>query len=105
MLRKFEPELCLEYEFRGFVYQGKLNALSQYVCVVVPFYLLFSIMIANRYDHYAVYPQLQSMKAHIQAKIEEFWREVHPHVGEESYVMDFAYLPSAEIEALFLGCH
>ena len=30
MLRTFEPELALEYEFRGFVYQGKLNAISQY---------------------------------------------------------------------------
>lgn len=24
--------------------------------------------------------------------IQAFWQLVHPHVGEESYVMDFAYL-------------
>ena len=31
VLRQFEPELALEYEFRGFVYRGKLNAISQCV--------------------------------------------------------------------------
>jgi hypothetical protein len=61
-----------KYEFRGFVYKGKLNAISQY-------------------DHYAIYPNLESMKEKIQAKIFELWQEVHPHIRVDSYVIDFAY--------------
>ena len=37
VLRQWEPELQLEYEFRAFIYKGKLTAISQY-------------------DHYCVYP-------------------------------------------------
>eukprot|EP00026_Physarum_polycephalum_P005786 Phypoly_transcript_05824.p1 GENE.Phypoly_transcript_05824~~Phypoly_transcript_05824.p1 ORF type:complete len:588 (+),score=94.49 Phypoly_transcript_05824:110-1765(+) len=77
VFRQWEPELTLEYEFRGFVYKGKLNAISQY-------------------DHYAIYPDLESLKEKIQAKIFELWQEVHSHIKVDSYCIDFAYLPKSE---------
>lgn len=77
VLRKWEPELSLDYEFRGFVHKGRLNAISQY-------------------DHYAIYPYLLGMQQKIQDLIVACWSEVHPHVGPDSYVIDFAYLPKSD---------
>jgi len=76
VLRQWEPELSLEYEFRGYVHKGKLNALSQY-------------------DHYGVHPDLELIKDKVQEKVFDMWKQVHPHVGTESYVIDFAYLPKS----------
>ena len=53
VLRQWEPELSMEYEFRAFVKNGALCAISQY-------------------DHYCVYPEdtLHARKDHIQGQIE-----------------------------------
>jgi hypothetical protein len=62
------------------VCKGNLNAISQY-------------------DHYAIYPDLEAKKEMIQEKIFALWREVHPFVGTDSYVIDFAY-PSSIPQAM-----
>jgi gamma-glutamylaminecyclotransferase len=74
VLRQWQPGMSLEYEFRAYVNNDRINAISQY-------------------DHYCVYPDLPAKKDMIQEMIFELWNIVHPHVGESSYVIDFAYLP------------
>jgi gamma-glutamylcyclotransferase (GGCT)/AIG2-like uncharacterized protein YtfP len=73
VLRQWQPNMSMEYEFRAYVNNNQLNAISQY-------------------DHYCVYPNLTRMKDTIQEKILTLWEKVHPYVGESSYVIDFAYL-------------
>ena len=77
VLRAWEPQLCLEYEFRAFVHGNKLNAISQY-------------------DHYAIYPNLPPEKPNFERMIRSQWERVHPLVGETSYIIDFAYLPDSD---------
>lgn len=81
VLRAFDPELAQEFEFRTFVHNGVLTAISQY-------------------DHYTVYPCLQDLKPLIQTSIQKAWREIHPHVGEQSYVADFAFSPTSHTAKL-----
>jgi hypothetical protein len=50
VLRQWEPELTLDNEFRAFVCQNKMTAISQY-------------------DHYAYYPHLQPLKDAIQQQV------------------------------------
>jgi len=90
VLRQWEPALSLEYEFRGFVFKGNLNAISQY-------------------DHYCFYPQLQPLKDSIKERIFEFWATIHPHVGVDTYIVDFGYLVATDSVILieispFLTC-
>jgi gamma-glutamylcyclotransferase (GGCT)/AIG2-like uncharacterized protein YtfP len=73
VLRQWQPNMSLEYEFRCYVNHDQINAISQY-------------------DHYCVYPSLPEIKDMIQEKIMTLWAQVHPYVGESSYVIDFAYL-------------
>jgi gamma-glutamylaminecyclotransferase len=77
VLREFDPRIRLDYEFRTYIHKNQLNAISQY-------------------DHYAVYPHLFPIKEKIQQRIIEKWKEVHPHVGEDSYCMDFIYYPDTD---------
>ncbi len=51
-------EISLDYEFRAFVYDGRITAISQY-------------------DHYAHYPHLEAEKHVILAAINTMWQEVH----------------------------
>ena len=73
VLRKWEPQLTLKYEFRAFVYRNRITAISQY-------------------DHYAIYPELRDLRGAIQDKIQVLWRTLHSRLRCESYVADFAYL-------------
>lgn len=50
----------------------------------------------SQYDHYCIYPNLLGMKEELQSKILGFWEKVHPLVGTESYVIDFAYIQSRD---------
>lgn len=77
VLREYCPELRLDYEFRAYVNKGQVNAISQY-------------------DHYCVYPNLLEMKDVIKQKILDFWKIVHPYIGEDSYVIDFGYLKDSD---------
>lgn len=61
-------------QFRGFVYQGRLNALSQYF-----------------YDCY--FPVLQRHKDKIEASLVSFWQSFREKVPYKSYVVDLAILP------------
>jgi len=63
VLREWEPELTTEYEFRAFIYQNKLTAISQY-------------------DHYTAYPTLEKEKVDIKLAIVSAWKELHTSVGE-----------------------
>eukprot|EP01127_Copromyxa_protea_P007708 TRINITY_DN1761_c0_g1_i1.p1 TRINITY_DN1761_c0_g1~~TRINITY_DN1761_c0_g1_i1.p1 ORF type:complete len:501 (+),score=66.35 TRINITY_DN1761_c0_g1_i1:92-1594(+) len=90
VLREFEPELTVDNEFRAYVYKNRLNGISQY-------------------DHYGVFPHLAEIKDKIQDKIMALWEVVHPLIGEESYCVDFGYLPSSDSVKLieispFLTC-
>jgi gamma-glutamylcyclotransferase (GGCT)/AIG2-like uncharacterized protein YtfP len=77
VLREWEAELSLEYEFRCFVHCNALTAISQY-------------------DHYGVYPHLEALRPRIQQLIVDKWQQVHEHVGEPSYVIDFGYLLASD---------
>jgi hypothetical protein len=81
VLREWEPELTTEYEFRAFVYNNKMTAISQY-------------------DHYTAYPTLQDEKEDIKKAILASWKELHSSVGECTYVADFAYLASSKTAKL-----
>ena len=77
VLREFCEDIRIDYEFRGFINKNQLNAISQY-------------------DHYAIYPYLDDQVPKITEKLFEKWREVHPFIGQESYVMDFLFNPNTE---------
>lgn len=90
VLREFDPNLSMDYEFRAFINNNKVNALSQY-------------------DHYSIFPHVEREKDKIQKTILEQWKLVHPHVGQPSYCMDFVYDPKADVATVieispFLPC-
>lgn len=74
-LRQWMNELTLEYEFRVFVYNHNITAISQY-------------------DHYTYFPTLDSLKPIIQQGIYEIWTRMHAMVGSSSYVVDIGYIPT-----------
>eukprot|EP01031_Cornospumella_fuschlensis_P030999 gene30999-37465_t len=76
VLREWNDHLTLDYEFRLFVYQGQVTAISQY-------------------DHYGYYPYLEHLKPSLQSGLLLFWQQVHAELGSAtlSYVMDVGYLP------------
>eukprot|EP00708_Paratrimastix_pyriformis_P003390 GAFH01002164.1.p3 GENE.GAFH01002164.1~~GAFH01002164.1.p3 ORF type:complete len:213 (-),score=75.09 GAFH01002164.1:56-694(-) len=83
----------MDYEFRAWVSEGKLTAISSY-------------------DHYALYRHLGPQVAHIKELILAYWRQCHPHMPPEyhgTYVVDFGYLPQQDRVVLielspFLPC-
>jgi len=74
VFRVWQSELTLDYEFRCFVSNDRITAITQY-------------------DHYAVYPHLEPQRASIQRLIEQKWSEVHGHILQRDYVVDFGFLP------------
>lgn len=76
-LRKWQPELTQDWEFRIFVHEGQLTGISQY-------------------EHYCHYPALEPSKGKLEAMIVAFWRRMHASVGAESYVADLGYLRSED---------
>eukprot|EP00927_Polykrikos_kofoidii_P052155 TRINITY_DN4593_c0_g1_i1.p1 TRINITY_DN4593_c0_g1~~TRINITY_DN4593_c0_g1_i1.p1 ORF type:complete len:637 (+),score=90.33 TRINITY_DN4593_c0_g1_i1:31-1911(+) len=76
VLRRWEPEVSLDYEFRLYVHGGSLNAISQY-------------------DHYCRYDHLFLHRETLRERLRAFWREIHPNVGPASYAMDVAVLPQS----------
>ena len=77
VLREWEPELSVDFEFRCYVKDGRLNAISQY-------------------DHYCKYDHLFPRKTELERRMRTLWAEIHPHVGASSYGMDFGYLPAQD---------
>lgn len=77
--RVWEKQLTIDYEFRLFVYQGALTAISQY-------------------DHYTHYPHLFLIRDKLQQELQMYWSSVHPHVSmpDSSYIIDIAYLPQSD---------
>lgn len=75
---RWEPELVMEYEFRVFVLNHRITAVSQY-------------------DHYTYYPDLHQQREFLLSGITELWERIH-HVlcwsKDENfpYVVDIAYL-------------
>jgi hypothetical protein len=76
VIRRF-VQIDVDMEFRGFVFGGKLTALSQYN------YLIYS-------------PRLNDLKQSIQDKIQAYFNQVVAHkladYSTENYVIDFAIL-------------
>ena len=77
VLRRWEPGVSVDMEFRLYVHKNRLCAASQY-------------------DHYCLHPHLAGLKPLLTAQIAAIWTEIHPHVGAESYGMDLAYLPEQD---------
>jgi hypothetical protein len=77
VLRRFDQNVRLDWEFRAFVYKGALTAISQY-------------------DHYCVYPAIALHKDRIERAVRELWSEMHSSVGVESYCADFACIPDPD---------
>ena len=74
-LRDWDPNVRMDYEFRVFVNQNKLTAVSQY-------------------DHYSYFPHLEEQRDKIEQSIREFWKGLHSHLGIDSYCLDVLYIPS-----------
>eukprot|EP01051_Picozoa_sp_SAG22_P007046 SAG22_NODE_483_length_9925_cov_3.568186_1_plen_664_part_00 len=81
VLREWEPELTLDHEFRAFVCDGQITAITQY-------------------DHFCRYDHLFALRPKLQGMITARWQALHPLVGVESYAADFGYLPSADAVVL-----
>ena len=67
----------MDNEFRVFVCENKMTAVSQY-------------------DHYACYPHLELQRAEILQAITDIWQPLHPHLGIDSYCLDVAYVPATK---------
>lgn len=79
VLRKWEPLLDPEFEFRGFVHNKQLTALSQY-------------------NHYAYFPEIVERKEELQEAITSYWEaSVRAKVEAPSYVVDFAVLTDGRV--------
>lgn len=74
-LRRWDGDLTLEYEFRLFVCNNKVTAISQY-------------------DHYTYFPSLAPLKDEIQEGLMKTWAQAHALIGSASYVVDMGYLPN-----------
>ena len=74
VLREWNNELSTDYEFRTFIYNNKITAISQY-------------------DHYGVFPHLFYEKDKIEKLIHEFWeKEVKNRINYPYYIIDFGYV-------------
>lgn len=74
-LREFNQELSIDYEFRIFVYNHKITAITQY-------------------DHYSYYKHLFPLKDEIHKQIQDLWFIIHQLIRVSTYIIDMAYLPS-----------
>jgi D123 len=73
IVREWDARVRDDYEFRGFVCENSLRALSQY-------------------NHYCYLPHVVHEREAISVAIRSFWEKVHPLVQLSEYVMDFAVL-------------
>ena len=74
VLREWNNELTCDYEFRAFVYNNKITAITQY-------------------DHYGVFPYLFEEKEKIETLIHNFWKkEVKNKIKISYYIVDFGYI-------------
>lgn len=76
-LREYDPRVTIDNEYRVFVYENKLTAVSQY-------------------DHYGYYRHIEPNREKILCAINKVWKEVHALLKVSSYVMDVAIIPSNE---------
>ena len=73
-LREWNNELSTDYEFRTFVYNNKITAISQY-------------------DHYGIFPHLFEEREKIEKLIHDFWeKEVKNRINFPYYIIDFGYI-------------
>ena len=81
-------DIPIDMEFRGFVYNKTLNALSQYY-------------------HYCFFPKLVQELPMIERKIKDFYKSIRDLVPLDSFIMDFAVLEDKiliiELNPFFLG--
>eukprot|EP01084_Bolivina_argentea_P079798 144663_1 len=75
VFRVWNNDVTKDYEFRVFVYNNKITAISQY-------------------DYYGVFPHLFNIKQKLKLMIYEKWKIVHPYIKQNNYIIDFAYLKS-----------
>ena len=90
VLRAWDENVKIENEFRAFICNNRLCALSQY-------------------DHYTVYPHLFQRRKRIEAAVRTLWARMHERVGVHSYCADFFVDPLTETAKLieispFLPC-
>ncbi|GGI92502.1 ATP-grasp domain-containing protein [Legionella impletisoli] len=77
ILREWQPTLREQNEFRLFVYQGKVTAISQY-------------------NHTCLYPSLtanehnQEVLNALNDRLTEFAKKAHPEIGMKDYILDLA---------------
>lgn len=74
ILREWQPKLRQDFEFRLFVCNNKVTAISQY-------------------NHWCVYDSMHSDDAQaLPVKLRAFAEKVHPYIQQSSYVLDLAVL-------------
>lgn len=77
VFRTWNDDVTKDYEFRVFVYNNKITAISQY-------------------DYYGVFQYLFQQKDKFKKMIYTKWKIVHPFIKQNNYVIDFAYLKSKD---------
>ena len=77
VLRQWNPNITLDYEFRCFVSNNRMTCISQY-------------------DTYTAYPHLPPLKDLIADRLIAAWRALHRDVRLDTYCMDFAYFPKED---------
>ncbi len=75
ILREWEPQLQQDHEFRVFVYEDKVTAISQY-------------------NHWCAYDSLNQLPSSdremIIDKLSTFSRKMHPFINQRNYILDLA---------------
>lgn len=79
VLREWNPDLDYDNEYRAFVYNNKLTAITQY-------------------DHYGKYDEVIESKEIVEKMIQNFWHEqVKPRMKISDYIVDFGYVNNSII--------
>lgn len=77
IVRQWQPDLREDMEFRLFVYEGQINAITQY-------------------NPYCVYPSLANKTSEelntLSNKMVTFAKQIHPLIEQKSYILDIAII-------------
>ena len=81
-IREFNDNLCDELEFRCFVYNSELTAISQY-------------------NKYCYYHKLKENKDEIESVLINYWLKIAKYINYTDYVVDIALIEKMETELKF----
>jgi len=86
VFREWDPRIPSrqQYEFRGFVFNRKLNALTQY-------------------HDYLFFPEIVARKDEIERQIRDYFEQIHDRLPHQHYLIDFVICSDREIKVIELN--